>query len=237
MKIKLIDLKENIMGIYKLTFPNGKIYVGLSNNIKRRMYEHNNGNKAKTPCDLAIAKYGKINEIEILEFCNDRNILSEREKFWIEHLKANDRNIGYNITNGGDASEQYGEDNIRAIFSNVDVYNIRKRRFLGERKVDVYKDYNHKSFSTFEKIWLGLGYPGIGSEFIIETGSISRQEYSSRANSGENNNKAKLTNKDVLDIRFRYDGGEEPSKIHKDYMFITLKSLMRVCKRETWKSI
>lgn len=237
MKIKIEDLKENMMGIYKLTFPNGKIYVGLSNNIKRRMYEHNNANKAKTPCDLAIVKYGKIKDIEILEFCNDKTALSSRERFWINNLKSNEKTIGYNLTKGGDASEQYGEDNVRAVFSNQEVYDIRKRRFLKERKVDVYKDYSEKSFGTFEKIWLGIGYPNIGSEFIVETGTISRQEYSSMANSGENNNKAKLNNEDVVKIRERFDNGESPVEIYKDYQHITLKSLVRVCKRETWKSI
>lgn len=30
----------NIAGIYKINFPNGKCYIGLSNNILRRMKEH-----------------------------------------------------------------------------------------------------------------------------------------------------------------------------------------------------
>lgn len=51
MKIKIEDLKKSMMGIYKITFPNNKIYIGLSNNIRRRMWEHNNEKKAKTPCD------------------------------------------------------------------------------------------------------------------------------------------------------------------------------------------
>ena len=48
------DLPTNLMCIYKLNYPNGKIYIGLSRDLKRRMYEHNNFNKAKMPCDLAI---------------------------------------------------------------------------------------------------------------------------------------------------------------------------------------
>ena len=39
-----------------------------------------------------------------------------------------DRNIGYNITKGGNAYGQYGESNLRAVFSNEEVYDIRKRR-------------------------------------------------------------------------------------------------------------
>ena len=30
-----------VAGIYKINFPNNKCYIGLSNNIPRRMKEHN----------------------------------------------------------------------------------------------------------------------------------------------------------------------------------------------------
>lgn len=83
MNIKIKELKNGVSGIYKLNFPNGKIYIGLSNDIKRRMYEHNNTNRLKnhynTPCDLAIQKYGRFEEIEILEYVEDPSLLSERE--------------------------------------------------------------------------------------------------------------------------------------------------------------
>lgn len=237
MKIKLTDLKKGVMGIYKINFPNGKIYIGLSVDIKRRMSEHNAFTKAKTPCDFAIIKYGKIKEIEILELCEDRKVLPERERYWIEHYNSTDRNIGYNITKGGNFCGQCGEDNSKAVFTNEEVYNIRKRRFYGERKIKVYEDYSDRTFNAFEGVWLGKGYPNVGSEFIIETGSITRQEYSSKANSGENNGMAKLTKEDVIKIRERYDNGEKPSKILKDYPFVSKATIMRVCRRVTWKSV
>lgn len=237
MKIQVKDLKPNMMCIYKLNFPNNKIYVGLSCDVRRRMYEHNNEYKAVTPCDLAIKKYGAITEIEILEFVNDINKLGEREKFWIKKLSSNKKDIGYNLTTGGETFDLNGENSPVSTFTNKEVLDIRKRRFLGERKIEVYKDYKSKSFGTFEKIWLGNGYSTIGKEFIIPTNQISRQEYSSKANSGENNNKAKLTAENVLEIRRRYDSGEDMKEIHKDFQIITLKSLARVCRRETWKSI
>lgn len=37
----LDNCPNNISGIYLISFPNGKIYIGLSNNIKRRIKEHN----------------------------------------------------------------------------------------------------------------------------------------------------------------------------------------------------
>ena len=130
-----------------------------------------------------------------------------------------------------------GEENPNAVFSNEEILNIRKRRFQGERKIIVYQDYKDKNFATFENVWLGRTAPNIGKEFIIPTNEISRQEYSSVANRGENNNKAKLTEQDVKEIRQRYDSGESVTEIAKDFNFVKIISIRRVCKRETWKHI
>lgn len=93
MTYQVNELPFGLIGIYKITFPNNKIYIGLSNDIKRRMYEHNNFSRAKSPCDLAIKKYGKITTIEILESYKtiDRKILEERESYWIESYHSNEK--------------------------------------------------------------------------------------------------------------------------------------------------
>ena len=240
MIVKLEELKNNIQGIYKLNYPNGKIYIGKSNNIKRRMYEHNNINRLKNhknlPCDLAIQKYGKFNEIEILEIVDNPDLLSQREQYWIAYYHSNDRNIGYNLTAGGEGL--IGQSSPSAKLSDQEVLDIRKRRFFGERKKDVYLLYQSKiSFGGFEKIWLGISYSHIGKEFIIPTNKISRQEYSSKANSGENNGMAKLTKEKVIHIRELYDNGMSISEISKIYTEVYKISIRRLCKRETWESV
>lgn len=241
MKIKLKDLESHVSGIYKLTYPNNKIYIGQSKDIKRRMYEHNNFNRLKnhfnSPCDLAIKKYGKFEEIEILDLCQTQNELNQKERYWIKFYQSNKKQKGYNLTQGGDASVFSGEKSPGAVFSNKEVLDIRKRRFFGQRKKDVYQDYKNRSFATFENIWLGRGYPGIGTEFLIKTGEKSRQEYSSIANSGEKNGQAKLTESMVKQIRKRYDNGESPISIQKDFSCVNVNSIRRVCKRETWKNV
>lgn len=237
--IKLKDLKAEISGIYKLNYPNGKIYIGQSCDIKRRMYEHNNSNRLlnhpQSPCDLAIAKYGRFEEIEILDYA-EIDSLNELEIYWIKYYNSNNKEIGYNLTPGGDSL--LAEDHPKAVFRNEEVLDIRKRRFIGERKIEVYNQYYAtKNFATFERIWLGRGYPQIGKEFIIPAHEISRQEYSSKANEGSNNGMAKLTEEKVREIRLRYDSGESISSIAKDFNCVNRNSIVRVCKRQTWKTV
>lgn len=103
--MKFNELLPKTIGIYKINFPNGKIYIGLSKDIQRRLKEHLYGNK-DTPCDNAIRKYFQnINEItfDILDKYDELNyeILSEREKYWIEYYESTDKTKGYNLTPGG----------------------------------------------------------------------------------------------------------------------------------------
>ena len=79
MFLKINEIPDNYCCIYKLNYPNKKYYIGQTQNLKRRMWEHNNINKAVQPCDLAIAKYGKITEIEILEENLPIDKLNEQE--------------------------------------------------------------------------------------------------------------------------------------------------------------
>ena len=79
-----------IIGVYKITNPEGKIYIGSSVDVKKRIrneYESKSP-KQKVRCvNESIAKYGYENHIvEIIETCSKED-LKQRERFWQE---AND---------------------------------------------------------------------------------------------------------------------------------------------------
>lgn len=95
--------------IYKTTnLINGKIYVGSDiSNIPSYL-----GSGKILKC--AIKKYGKDNfQKEILDICSFSmkedlsnlheiiNWLDEKERFWIKKINSQDKNIGYNIADGG----------------------------------------------------------------------------------------------------------------------------------------
>ena len=80
--VKIKDLPFGVSGIYKINYPNGKVYIGQSNDIRRRVYEHKTGSKRVHAqlCDLKIQEFGmELDEIEILERVNiaDLDIMEE----------------------------------------------------------------------------------------------------------------------------------------------------------------
>lgn len=83
---------------------NNKIYVGQTNDFKRRKYNHEYDalkRKLKYPLYSSIRKYG-INNFNILdlEIVEDQDA-DEVEQFYIQYFRSWDREYGYNIEYGG----------------------------------------------------------------------------------------------------------------------------------------
>ena len=86
-------------GIYMLTCKISKHrYIGQSQNITRRLWEHKSQRNApRLPISRAIKKYGWENfECEVLEYCPAEE-LNEKEIYYIELLKPE-----YNVSKGGE---------------------------------------------------------------------------------------------------------------------------------------
>lgn len=108
-------------GIYKITNKqNGKIYIGQSDNIERRLAEHKRV-KSQT-IDNYINCLGIENfEFEIIEECKKED-LDKKEQEYIQ--KYDSRKNGYNHQLGG-YNNSAGEGNGRALLTEADVINIR----------------------------------------------------------------------------------------------------------------
>ena len=95
--------------IYKVTNNiNNKIYVGITNQgYKVRFYKHCSDSirGSNFPLHLALRKYGIDNfTTEVIETCDTIDLLKEREIHWIKTLQSQSKEIGYNVTNGGDGA-------------------------------------------------------------------------------------------------------------------------------------
>jgi hypothetical protein len=98
-------MEQKLCGIYCLTAPNGKVYVGQSTDLKKRYGGFFNSKKS-----FASEYRGLVDAIklypreqwrhEILCYCSKEE-LDEMEKFWIKELDAANPEKGYNKTLGG----------------------------------------------------------------------------------------------------------------------------------------
>lgn len=158
-----------MIGIYCFTSPSGKKYIGQSRDIFKRKTSHksdwNTGHGGCLYLHRAFDKYGFDQfGFEVLEECSIEE-LNSREQFWIQNLKTNDKNFGYNLTCGGDSlPNTTGENNPRASLTNEEIISIRKR-FGKEKREDVYLDFSFIPSSTFNKIWNNQTWKSVGQEF------------------------------------------------------------------------
>jgi group I intron endonuclease len=93
------------IAIYCITSPSGKMYIGLSQNIEARWRTHiARARKGSShPFYRAIRKYGQDGfSICILSEHNSREEAAAAEQEAIHIFSTNDRNIGYNISPGGE---------------------------------------------------------------------------------------------------------------------------------------
>lgn len=97
----------NVSCIYKILSPNGRIYIGKTINLKRRLYSHNSnynrflkGKGYNSLLFRSFNKYGKEKHIlEIVEFCKPE-ALSDREIYYIDFYQSQE--TGLNLTKGGE---------------------------------------------------------------------------------------------------------------------------------------
>lgn len=94
---------KNTSGIYLITnLVNGKVYVGSSVDIRKRMNAHKshlNNNKHDNPyLQKSWNKYGSDSfSFTVLEIVPDRENLLYREQHWMDTYQSYNNKIGYNI--------------------------------------------------------------------------------------------------------------------------------------------
>lgn len=187
--MKINDLNEKIIGIYQIIFPNGKSYIGLSNDIKRRIKEHYKDNRQPVLYTALKKYYQTIEEVEflILEKIPEENyqLLSEREKYWINEYSSNQKDYGYNLTTGG--IDLVSESNPFAKFSQIEVTKIREMLKEGVTNIEIAQKFKCHT-DTISKINIGKTYYDANIDYPIRKtikrktsfdnpNSISKEKY------------------------------------------------------------
>lgn len=115
-----INESLKVCGIYKITYDNGKIYIGQALSIWARAHEHNS--KSIQICDKALKKHSAT--IEVLEIVSDILLLDEIESKWIYFYNATNKEIGYNILTNGNTSGKRGVENCNSSFNEFQLNEI-----------------------------------------------------------------------------------------------------------------
>ena len=157
------------MIIYKTTnLLNDKIYIGKDKN--------NNPNYLGSGIILnhSINKHGKENFIkDIIEYCSNKDELNIREKYWIEFYKSYDKNIGYNITKGGDGGDIFtynpNKEEIRKKYSIIQKeLNNRAERKSANSKVHLGRKRPKETGEKISKALSELYKDPIKYQFILD---------------------------------------------------------------------
>lgn len=102
-------------GIYKITSPNGKVYIGQSVNIKRRFTDYKTRvNCAQKVLARSFKKYGLENhQFDVIEYCSIDN-LNCSERFWQDEFNVLSKN-GLNclLTPCGEKRYKHSEETIK----------------------------------------------------------------------------------------------------------------------------
>ena len=104
------------IGIYKITSPNKKIYIGQSWDIERRWKKYRILNcKSQLKLYASFLKYGvDKHKFEILQLC-DKEQLNELEKYYVDLYQTFNNKYGLNLNDGGGANGKHSEETKRKI--------------------------------------------------------------------------------------------------------------------------
>ena len=219
MKIPCDAIQNNISGIYIIrNLINNKVYIGQSNDIKRRWQEHiRSGQPDKyakksirdnnAPIHRAMFKYGIDNfDFDILEKCS-KDQLNEKEKYWINIFKSNKKELGYNLTEGGQKNFALrGEKHSQAKLTQKEVNEIILLLQTTDLSFgEISKKYHNISNSSLCMINTGKTWYNKNIKYPIR-----QTNYGSK---GSKNPRSKFTEEQVIQIRTMNSQGIKPKDI------------------------
>jgi len=153
--------------IYKITNPNGRIYVGKTWNLKRRISDYKYKLNGRTSIVInSIKKYGWDNhKLEIIEDNVLDEKLNEREIFWIAKLKTYNFYYpdGMNLTKGGEGQRSTWMHDLERRKYMSELFKGEKAPFYGKKHTEETKKIISEKAKISSKI-IGREIPKWGAE-------------------------------------------------------------------------
>jgi len=124
-----------MIGIYKITSPTNRVYIGQSINIQERWCFHKLRNcKKQTKLNRSFNKYGCENHIfEIIEECVIEN-LNERERYYQDFYDVLNKGLNCILTNSNDRSGVLSEETkLKISLARKGKYTKENNPFYGKK--------------------------------------------------------------------------------------------------------
>lgn len=100
-----------MVGIYKITNPKGKIYIGQSTNIQNRFKQYKSPHfKKQYKLFYSIEKYGYNSHVfEVLEECSE-SVLNIRERYWQDFYNVLQEGLNLHLTKTESKPAKHSEE-------------------------------------------------------------------------------------------------------------------------------
>ena len=160
-----------MIGIYKITNPNNKVYIGQSVNIEKRFKQYSSLSQTKLQKRLhySFGKYGiKNHTFEILEECSIE-MLNSRERYWQDFYNVLEDGLNCVLTDTKDSIKIYSKETI----DKIRIGNLGKTIPDSVRK-QTSQTMKEKGIKPKNKM---LGFDNPKSIKIIATNNITNQIY------------------------------------------------------------
>jgi group I intron endonuclease len=145
-------------GIYKITSPNNKIYIGEAVNLRIRCEFYLNKNRIKNQRKIfnSLNKYGvESHKIEIIELC-DIDVLYEKERFWQEYFNSVNDGLNCHYTGTKTKKKLHSDETIKIISDKA----------KGENNAFFGKKHSENSLKKISESSKGVNNPNYGGKFL-----------------------------------------------------------------------
>ncbi len=141
------DLTNIIGYIYKITSPNGKIYIGQTINKIQRKYHYNSGDfkqQIKLWNNTQFYKWNPADTYEIIEECYcgiNKEFINERERYWIKYYDSFKNGLNCNEGGHGNLGHSPSKETLKKMSESKK--GIKHSEERNKRKSEITKGRKH----------------------------------------------------------------------------------------------
>ncbi len=171
--------REKICGIYKITNPKKKVYIGQSVNINSRFSFYKRLDCKKQPKIYnSLKKYGiEKHKFEIIHICT-REELNDLEKYYVDLYQTFNSKFGLNVRDGGGSKGKLSEETLK----NMGSWNIGRKATeetlkkmsiskLGDKNPFFGKNHEEKCITVLRNRNTGIKYSKETNDKKVRKGS------------------------------------------------------------------